>query len=127
MGTVRLRPGRSEQFGCQHAHAASRRRSSRRDCPDRRSSLCLDPSLPGRAGDTRHPGAVSASVVLSGYKRIMPAAIESRMRRFLLILTIFVFLATLVELVLEEHTKETLQFVPFALCAAGLIAVVVAL
>ena len=57
----------------------------------------------------------------------MPAAIEERLRRFLVILTIFVFLATIVELVLEEHTQEALQWIPFVLCAAGLIATIAAL
>ena len=49
--------------------------------------------------------------------------VEDRLRRFLLVLAILVFLATLAELVLEEHTKEALQFIPFGLCALGLIAV----
>jgi hypothetical protein len=49
--------------------------------------------------------------------------IAGRLRRFLLLMTTVSFLVVLVELVLEEHTKETLQFVPFALCAIGLIAV----
>src|SRR4051812_19368684 len=53
---------------------------------------------------------------------MMKGTVEERLRRFLLALAICVFLATLVELVLEEHTKETLQFVPFVLCAIGLIA-----
>lgn len=53
----------------------------------------------------------------------MPAAIETRLRRFLLALTLLVFVATTIELVLEEHTEEPLQLVPFVLCAAGLLAV----
>ncbi|MBI1259958.1 MAG: hypothetical protein GC204_21020 [Chloroflexi bacterium] len=57
----------------------------------------------------------------------MNETVEGRLRRFLLLLTITVFLATLVELILEEHTKETLQFIPFFLCALGLIAVTAAL
>src|SRR4051794_36201457 len=57
----------------------------------------------------------------------MTESVEGRLRRFLLLLTIMVFLATLAELILEEHTKETLQFIPFFLCAIGLIAVIAAL
>lgn len=48
---------------------------------------------------------------------------DLRLRQFLLLLTGFSLLATLVELVLEEHTGETLQLVPFALCGMGLAAV----
>lgn len=55
------------------------------------------------------------------------ARIEGRLRRMLLVLAGLVFTATLVELVLEEHTKETLQFVPFVLCVVGLLAVISAL
>src|SRR3954466_307794 len=57
----------------------------------------------------------------------MTESVEGRLRRFLLLLTIMIFLATLAELILEEHTKETLQFIPFFLCAIGLIAVSAAL
>lgn len=52
--------------------------------------------------------------------------IESRIRRFLLALAGFIFLGTLIELLLEEHTKETLQFVPFILCIAGFISIAAA-
>lgn len=52
---------------------------------------------------------------------------EARIRRFLLLLTALVLLSALAELVLEEHTQELLQFVPFVLCGAGLLAVAVAL
>ncbi|HKP51739.1 MAG TPA: hypothetical protein VJ183_03710 [Chloroflexia bacterium] len=48
--------------------------------------------------------------------------VNSRIRRFLLLLAIFALLAMLTELFLAEHTKETLQFIPFILCGAGLIA-----
>jgi hypothetical protein len=54
-------------------------------------------------------------------------AIESRLRRFLLLLTLLIFLATLTELVLEEHTQEALQFIPFVLCGIGLVSVIAAL
>lgn len=49
--------------------------------------------------------------------------IDLRLRRFLLMLTGFIFLGTFGELILEEHTKETLQFVPFILCVIGFISV----
>jgi hypothetical protein len=53
--------------------------------------------------------------------------VDLRLRRFLLMLTGFIFLGTIGELILEEHTKETLQFVPFVLCIIGFISVAVAL
>ncbi len=53
--------------------------------------------------------------------------VDLRLRRFLLMLTGFIFLGTIGELVLEEHTKETLQFVPFVLCIIGFISVAAAL
>jgi hypothetical protein len=53
--------------------------------------------------------------------------VEGRLRRFLLLITAFIFVGTPVELVLEEHTKETLQLIPFVLCGVGLLAVVAAL
>lgn len=53
--------------------------------------------------------------------------VEQRLRLFLLVLTAFVLLVTLVELVLEEHTEEALQWIPFVLCGLGLVSVVVAL
>ncbi|ARA92233.1 MAG: hypothetical protein D6685_04235 [Bacteroidetes bacterium] len=54
-------------------------------------------------------------------------SIEQQYRRFLLITAGFVFAATPVELVLTEHVESTLQWVPFFLCGAGLVAVVAAL
>ncbi len=53
--------------------------------------------------------------------------VENRLRQWLFIITAFVFLGTPVELLLHEHTGETLQRIPFFLCAAGLIAVVAVL
>ena len=53
--------------------------------------------------------------------------IEHRFRVFLLVVTVFVLVLTLVELVLEEHTEEALQWIPFFLCGAGLVTVVGAL
>ena len=49
--------------------------------------------------------------------------VEGRLRRFLLLLTLFIFAGTVAELLLEDHTQEALQFVPFILCALGFIAV----
>jgi hypothetical protein len=50
-------------------------------------------------------------------------ALESGFRRFLLLMAALIMLAALVELVLEEHTKETLQLIPFFLCGLGLLSV----
>jgi hypothetical protein len=57
----------------------------------------------------------------------MTEQIEGRLRRILLLLVTLVFPGTVAELILEEHTKETLQWIPFILCAAGFVAVVAAL
>jgi prepilin signal peptidase PulO-like enzyme (type II secretory pathway) len=54
-------------------------------------------------------------------------AVESRLRRFLLLLATFSLAATSVELWLEEHTKEALQFIPFFLCGVGLVTLVASL
>lgn len=54
---------------------------------------------------------------------MMTVVVENRIRQSLLGLAGFIFLGTLVELVLEEHTKETLQLVPFFLCALGIITI----
>lgn len=51
------------------------------------------------------------------------AQIDVRLRQFLLLLTMLIFLATLGELVLQEHTGELIQWVPFVLCGLGLVAV----
>ena len=55
------------------------------------------------------------------------AVIERRLRRFLLIVVALSCIATFIELILEKHTKELLQFVPFALCVAGFLSVVAVL
>jgi hypothetical protein len=54
-------------------------------------------------------------------------AITNRLRFFLLILSVLTMVATLVELVLAEHTGETLQLVPFFFCGAGLIVALAAM
>jgi glucan phosphoethanolaminetransferase (alkaline phosphatase superfamily) len=53
--------------------------------------------------------------------------IEGRFRRFLLIVVVFLCLGTMVELYLEKHTKEPLQFVPFALCGLSILSVLAVL
>lgn len=52
--------------------------------------------------------------------------IVQRLRQFLLGLAGFLFVGTLAELVFINHTQEPAQFVPFALCGLGLVALVVA-
>jgi len=53
--------------------------------------------------------------------------VEQRLRIFLLWVAGALCAGTIVELYLAKHTKEPMQFVPFALCALGLLAVVSAL
>jgi hypothetical protein len=53
--------------------------------------------------------------------------VVARLRQFLLLLTLGTLLAALIELVLEEHTQEPLQLIPFVLCGAGFLAVGAAL
>lgn len=45
--------------------------------------------------------------------------VEQRLRAFLFGLAAFLCLGTIVELVLQEHYKEPLQFVPLLFCAVG--------
>ncbi len=54
-------------------------------------------------------------------------AIVSQLRRFLLVMAALSLVVILIELWLEEHTQEPLQFVPFILCGVGLISLVAAL
>ena len=49
-------------------------------------------------------------------------ALIGRLRQFLLGMTVLSLLVTLAELVLEKHYQEPLQFVPFILGGAGLLA-----
>lgn len=49
--------------------------------------------------------------------------IVRRLRTFLLGLAGFVCSGAIVELALSEHTKSAIQLLPFALCAAGLVAI----
>jgi len=50
-------------------------------------------------------------------------AIELRLRLWLLLLVAAVYPGTVVELILERHYDKLLQFIPFALCIAGLVTV----
>jgi len=49
-------------------------------------------------------------------------AILTRQRQFLLIITVGVFVMTVLELIFVSHWKQAIQFLPFGLCALGLIA-----
>ena len=48
--------------------------------------------------------------------------VEERLRGFLFALAAAMCLGTIVELFLANHTKQAIQWLPFALCAAGLAA-----
>ena len=49
--------------------------------------------------------------------------VVERLRRLLLLLTAVVFVMTPVELVLAKHYDEPVKFIPFVLCALGLLSV----
>jgi hypothetical protein len=53
-------------------------------------------------------------------------AILTKLRQFLLVITVAIFLMTVIELVFVGHWNETIQFLPFALCALGLITLLIA-
>ena len=53
--------------------------------------------------------------------------VEGRFRTFLLVLAGCICIGTVVELWLTEHTDGPLQLLPFLLCGAGLLTVIVAL
>jgi hypothetical protein len=53
--------------------------------------------------------------------------IEQRLRTFLLIISAWLCVGTVVELLLAKHTEELVQFVPFVLCGLGLIVILAAL
>jgi hypothetical protein len=52
-------------------------------------------------------------------------AVLTRLRQFLLFITVAIFLMTVIELVFVGHWNEAIQFLPFALCALGLITIAV--
>ena len=59
---------------------------------------------------------------------MMPsAAVDRRLRRFLLWLAMLAFSTTVIELWLEDHTRQPLQWIPWILCGMGLIALGAAL
>jgi hypothetical protein len=53
--------------------------------------------------------------------------IDRRLRRFLLLLAAMALVVTLIELWLQNHTQELLQFLPWVLCGLGLLALLFAL
>lgn len=56
-----------------------------------------------------------------------PADTLSRLRRFLLVLSILLLGGTVVELLLVNHKEVVVQFVPFVLCGLGSIAALLVL
>ena len=48
-------------------------------------------------------------------------AILAKLRQFLLIISAGIFLMTVLELIFIGHWKQSIQFLPFGLCALGLI------
>jgi len=52
---------------------------------------------------------------------------EQRWRMFLLLLAGFTFASNLLELLLQDHTGEPLQYVPLAACVLGFVAVALVL
>lgn len=50
-----------------------------------------------------------------------------KLRRFLLILSLFLFSGALIELYLVEHTQDFIQWIPFVLSFAGLLVVILVL
>ncbi|MBX3065818.1 MAG: hypothetical protein KF726_22760 [Anaerolineae bacterium] len=69
----------------------------------------------------------AAPVTSSVQPTITASVIEQRYRRFLLILVELMCIGTVIELWLAKHTKETLQFVPFALCVLAFVSVLAVL
>lgn len=55
------------------------------------------------------------------------AEVLSRLRRFLLVFSVLLLAGSLVELFLVEHTEDTVQLIPFALCGLGALAALAAL
>jgi len=53
-------------------------------------------------------------------------AVLARLRQFLLIIAAGIFVMTVTELIFVSHWNETIQYLPFALCALGLIALTIA-
>ncbi len=57
----------------------------------------------------------------------MAETVEQQYRRFLLMVSGFIFLGSIVELVFVEHYESVIQLVPFGLAAIGLVIVLIAL
>ena len=53
-------------------------------------------------------------------------AILTRVRQFLLIISVGIFVMTTAELIFVSHWNETIQYLPFALCGLGLITLALA-
>jgi hypothetical protein len=58
---------------------------------------------------------------------LRPEVTLARLRRFLLALAAVLLAGAVVELLLVEHTEDTLQLLPFVLCGLGVVAIIVAL
>ncbi|MEO8434923.1 MAG: hypothetical protein ABI596_08515 [Pyrinomonadaceae bacterium] len=58
---------------------------------------------------------------------VSAAEVLLRLRRFLLVLSVSLFGGALIELWLVGHTKDTIQWLPFALCILGSLAVLLVL
>lgn len=58
---------------------------------------------------------------------VSPAEVLLRLRRFLLVLSLLLFVGALIELWLVGHTQDALQWVPFGLCIPGSLAVLLVL
>lgn len=52
--------------------------------------------------------------------------VEQQLRHFLIWVVGFIFIGTVIELLLLEHYVETPQFIPYILCGFGLISLVIA-
>jgi hypothetical protein len=58
---------------------------------------------------------------------MIETAVDNRIRHWLLLLSLLSLGATVVELLLQDHTGEPLQLLPFALCAIGIAAIIIML
>ncbi len=54
-----------------------------------------------------------------------PVRVLLRLRRFLLGVSLLIFLGTLTELWLVNHTEDAIQWVPFVLCGLSIVAIIV--
>jgi len=60
-------------------------------------------------------------------KVITTTTVELRIRTFMLLLSVLALVTTLTELWLQDHTRSWAQWIPWALCTIGLVALVPAL